>query len=195
MSDPAILQPTLEGQRIIVRPIRPEDFAELYSLACDPSVWEQHPAQNRHLEPEFRAFFDGALHSGSGFSFVDKATGLLMGSSRYGNFNPDRREIEIGWTFLGKDYWGKQFNAESKTLMIDHAFTFVDTVLFWVDENNKRSQRALEKFGARRRPNLHKRAEADLKASYKVYEIQKTHFPEGVIYANNLTGRPQRHQA
>ena len=66
---------------------------------------------------------------------MDKATGLLMGSSRYGNFNPDRREIEIGWTFLGKDYWGKQFNAESKTLMIGHAFTFVDTVLFWVDEN------------------------------------------------------------
>ena len=53
-----------------------------------------------------------------------------MGSSRYGAFNPDRREIEIGWTFLGKDYWGKQFNAESKTLMIGHAFTFVDTVLF-----------------------------------------------------------------
>ncbi|MGA1054437.1 MAG: GNAT family N-acetyltransferase, partial [Pseudohongiellaceae bacterium] len=145
--------------------------------ACDPSVWEQHPAQNRHLEPEFRPFFDGALHSGSGFSFVDKATGLLMGSSRYGNFNPDRREIEIGWTFLGKDYWGKQFNAESKTLMIDHAFTFVDTVLFWVDENNKRSQRALEKFGARRRPNLHKRAEADLKATYRVYEIHKNAFP------------------
>ena len=62
-----------------------------------------------------------------------------MGSSRYGNFNPDRREIEIGWTFLGKDYCGKQFNAESKTLMIGHAFTFVDTVLFWVDENNNRS--------------------------------------------------------
>lgn len=177
MSDPAILQPTLEGQRIIVRPIKPGDFAELYSLACDPSVWEQHPAQNRHLEPEFRAFFDGALHSGSGFSFVDKATGLLMGSSRYGNFNPDRREIEIGWTFLSKDYWGKQVNAESKSLMIGHAFTFVDTVLFWVDENNKRSQRALEKFGARRRPNLHKRAEADIKASYRVYEIHKNAFP------------------
>jgi RimJ/RimL family protein N-acetyltransferase len=53
----------------------------------------------------------------------------------------------------------------------------VDTVLFWVDENNKRSQRALEKFGARRRPNLHKRAEADLKATYRVYEIHKNAFP------------------
>ena len=104
MSDPAILQPTLEGQRIIVRPIRSEDFAELYSLACDPSVWEQHPAQNRYQEPESRAYFDGALRSGSEFSFVDKATGLLMGSSRYGAFDPDPRKIEIGWTFLGKDY-------------------------------------------------------------------------------------------
>ena len=118
-----------------------------------------------------------------------------MSSSRYRNFNPDRHEIEIGWTFFGKDYWGKQFNAESKTLMIGHAFTFVDTVLFWEDENNKRSQRALEKFGARRKPNLHKRAEADIKASYRVYEIQENAFPLGYDYAINLTGRPQRHQA
>ena len=56
--------------------------------------------------------------------------------------------------------------------MIGHAFTFVDTVLYWVDENHKRSQRALKKFDARRRPNLDKRAEADLKASYMAHEIQ-----------------------
>ena len=56
--------------------------------------------------------------------------------------------------------------------MIGHAFTFVDKVLYWVDENNKRSQRALKKYGARRRPNLHKRAEADSKASYMAHEIQ-----------------------
>ena len=60
--------------------------------------------------------------------------------------------------------------------MIGHAFTFVDTVLFWVNEINKRSQRTLEKFGAQRRPNLHKRAEADIKASYRVYEIHKNAF-------------------
>ena len=88
-----------------------------------------------------------------------------MGSSRYGAFDLDRRVIEIGWIFLGKDYWGNQFNAESKTLMIGHAFTFVDTALFWVDENIKRSKRAPDKFGAQRKPNLHKRAEADLKVS------------------------------
>ena len=56
--------------------------------------------------------------------------------------------------------------------MIGHAFKSVDTVLYWVDENNKRSQRALKKYGARRRPNLHKRAEADSKASYMAHEIQ-----------------------
>ncbi|MEC9086077.1 MAG: hypothetical protein VYD74_03140 [Pseudomonadota bacterium] len=65
------------------------------------------PPQNRYLDPEFRAFLDSAQQSGSGFRLVDKATSLLMGSSRYGNFNSDRRETEISWTFLGKDYWGK----------------------------------------------------------------------------------------
>ena len=98
MSDPAILQPKLEGQRIIVRPIKPEDFAELYSLAYDPSVWEQHPAQKRHLEPEFRAFFDRyTVHA-------------LM-------------HCIVKSTFLGKDYWGKQFG------MI-HLRSWI---LFWVD--------------------------------------------------------------
>ena len=61
--------------------------------------------------------------------------------------------------------------------MIGHASTFADTVLYWVGENNKRSQRALKKFDARRRPDLHKRAEADIKASYRVYEIHKNAFP------------------
>ena len=60
--------------------------------------------------------------------------------------------------------------------MIGHAFTFVDTVLYWVDENNKRSRRALEKFGAQRKPNLHNRAEADLKVSYLVCENHKNAF-------------------
>ena len=99
-----------------------------------------------------------------------------MGSPRYGAFNPDRREIEIGWTLLGKGYWCKQFKAESKTLMIGHALTFVDRVLFWVDENNKRSQRALEKFGDQQSSNPYKHAEADLKASHMVYEIHKNVF-------------------
>ena len=51
MSDPAILQPKLEGQRIIVHPIKPEDFAELYSLAYDPSAGNNTPRRSAIWSP------------------------------------------------------------------------------------------------------------------------------------------------
>ena len=57
--------------------------------------------------------------------------------------------MEIGWTFLETKFWGGAYNRELKSLMLDHAFRFVDRVLFVVGENNFRSQKALEKIGAK----------------------------------------------
>jgi len=57
--------------------------------------------------------------------------------------------VEIGWTFLERAFWGGTYNREMKSLMLDHAFKFVDRVVFVVGENNLRSQRALQKIGAR----------------------------------------------
>ena len=57
--------------------------------------------------------------------------------------------MEIGWTFLERAFWGGAYNAELKSLMLDHAFRFVDRVVFVVGEDNLRSQKALEKIGAK----------------------------------------------
>jgi RimJ/RimL family protein N-acetyltransferase len=57
-------------------------------------------------------------------------------------------EIEIGWTFLTRRYWGGRYNWEMKQLMLAHAFKFVENVIFYVGENNIRSQKAMEKIGA-----------------------------------------------
>ena len=111
--------------------------------------------RNRYTEPVFRAFFDGALGSRSAFAFVDRESGKIIGSSRYHGYDPQLSEIEIGWTFLARAYWGGSYNAEVKKLMLDHAFTFVDTVVFWVGETNWRSQRAMEKIGGVRREGLY----------------------------------------
>ena len=86
---------------------------------------------------------------GGAFAIIDLKSGGTIGSSRYWDYNPDRREIEIGWTFLQREFWGGSYNRELKSLMLDHAFRFVDRVLFRVGENNIRSQRALEKIGAK----------------------------------------------
>ena len=54
----------------------------------------------------------------------------------------------MGWTFLEREFWGGTYNRELKQLMLDHAFRFVDRVLFVVGEQNFRSQKALAKIGA-----------------------------------------------
>lgn len=165
------LQPTLEGPRVIVRPIATADWDAMFTAAADPAIWEQHPASDRYTEQAFKLFFDGAVECGSAFTFIDRQSGNIIGSSRYHGHDPAAREIEIGWTFLSRDYWGGSYNLEIKRLMLDHAFTFVDTVVFWVDESNLRSRRAVEKIGGVLRDGIHFKDGAGNKP-YVVYEIQ-----------------------
>lgn len=140
-------QPTLVGPRITVRPIAETDWNAMSAAAADPEIWEQHPAPDRYQKSVFQEYFDGALASGSAFAFVDQKTGNIIGSSRYHEYDRVAREIEIGWTFLTRDYWGGSSNLEIKQLMLDHAFKYLDTVVFWVGESNYRSRRAMEKIG------------------------------------------------
>ena len=141
------LQPRLVGERIELRPLTPGDFEALYAAASDPLIWELHPERTRHERAVFQHYFDGAIASGGGLAILDRSTGRIIGSSRYANLGPG--EVEIGWTFLERAYWGGAINRELKRLMIAHALRFVPRVVFVVGEHNHRSRRALEKIGAR----------------------------------------------
>ena len=141
-------QPVLQGDRLELRPLRTEDWDALYAVASDSLIWEQHPARNRHELDVFRTFFDEALARGGTLVVVDRANGLIVGSSRFHGYDEAKSEVEIGWTFLARLYWGGVYNGELKRLMLDHAFRFVDTVIFVVGPRNVRSQRALAKIGA-----------------------------------------------
>src|SRR6516162_10240655 len=143
------LQPTLRGELIELRPLRPDDFDALFSVASDPLIWEQHPESDRYQRDVFQRYFDGALESKGAFAIIERESGRIIGSSRYCNLNSGNSEVEIGWTFLEREFWGGSFNRELKKLMLDHAFQFVDRVVFVVGEKNLRSQKALEKIGAR----------------------------------------------
>ena len=149
-------QPTLTGPTVIVRPVEATDWAELFAAGSDPEIWKVHPRANRYTEPEFRKYFDSAIASKMAFVFVDRATKRLIGSSRYHGYEPERSEIEIGWTFIIREFWGGATNREVKRPMLDHAFTFVDTVVFWVGEQNWRSQGAMTKIGGVKRAGLFK---------------------------------------
>jgi RimJ/RimL family protein N-acetyltransferase len=142
------LQPHLEGELIELRPLTLKDWDALFAVASDPLIWEQHPESDRYKEDVFKIFFREALESGGAFVVVDKSTQRIIGSTRFYGYDPEKSEIEIGWTFLARKYWGGRYNREMKKLMLKHAFKFVETVVFYVGEKNIRSQSAMEKIGA-----------------------------------------------
>ena len=142
------LQPRLKGTLIEIRPLEPEDFEPLFEAARDPLIWEQHPEPDRYRREVFQTFFDRAIDSKGAFAVLERESGRIIGSSRYCNLKPLEGEVEIGFTFLERAFWGGSYNRELKSLMLDHAFRFVDRVVFVVGENNFRSQRALQKIGA-----------------------------------------------
>jgi RimJ/RimL family protein N-acetyltransferase len=143
------LQPILKGELLELRPLQPADFEALFAAASDPLIWEQHPENDRYLREVFQRFFESAMESKGAFAIVDRASSRIIGSSRYCNLNPGKSEVEIGWTFMERAYWGGLYNRELKRLMLEHAFRFVDRVLFVVGEKNFRSQKALQKIGAK----------------------------------------------
>ncbi len=141
------LQPTLKGRLLELRPLRASDFKDLYAVASDPLLWEQHPVKDRWKEDVFQGFFQESLDSGGALIALDSKNGKVIGTSRFYGYDPEEGEIEIGWTFLARSHWGGTYNREMKELMLRHAFTFVDRVIFLVGPQNLRSQRAVEKIG------------------------------------------------
>ena len=141
------LQPTLKGELLELRPLRSEDFHDLFAVASDPLIWEQHPSKDRYQEEVFKVFFREALQSRGALVAIDSKDGRVIGSSRFHGYDKEKSEIEIGWTFLARSHWGGIFNREMKQLMLRHAFRFVKSVIFLVGPQNLRSQRAMEKIG------------------------------------------------
>ena len=171
-------QPTLTGPTVVVRPISADDWSALFAAGSDPEIWKVHPRFNRYTEPEFRKYFDSAVASKMAFVFVDRSTGELIGSSRYYGYEPELSEIEIGWTFVVRSYWGGATNREVKRLMLDHAFTLVDTVIFWVGEQNWRSQGAMTKIGGLKRDGMFTR-ELSGTTPHVIFEIRKSRYEQG----------------
>jgi RimJ/RimL family protein N-acetyltransferase len=161
-------QPTLVGDLVELRPLEEGDFADLYAVASDPLIWEQHPVRDRWTRQEFAAFFRESLDSRSALLAIDVQSGAVIGSSRFHGYREDRREVEIGWTFLARSHWGGTFNGEMKRMMLEYAHRFVDRVVLLVTPSNLRSQRAVEKIGGVR---VGTRLDAGGRESYE-YEIR-----------------------
>jgi hypothetical protein len=75
------LQPNLKGKLIELRPLAPEDWDDLFAVASDPLIWEQHPESDRYKEDVFKVFFREALESGGAFVVIDNKSQRITRSS------------------------------------------------------------------------------------------------------------------
>lgn len=175
-------QPVLEGERLLLRPLRPDDWEALFGVAADPLIWAIHPQPNRWQEPVFRRFFDDALERGGALVVIDRTSGAVIGSSQYKAVDTDRGgAVEIGWTFLARSHWGGSFNREMKHLMLAHAFAWVARVEFRVGESNLRSCRAMEKIGGRLTGRIEMVETPTAPMRHVIYEITRESFASGPL--------------
>lgn len=141
------IQPTLQNNSVLLRPLAKSDFASLYEIASDPLIWVQHPCNDRYKAAVFKIFFDDAIHSKGALIAIDSAKHKVIGSTRFKKISRADNAIEIGWSFLCRSYWGGYYNQQIKQLMFEYVFKTLDNVVFYIDRNNVRSQKAVEKLG------------------------------------------------
>jgi N-acetyltransferase len=174
-------QPHLDGDLIAMRPMTEADFEPLYAVASDPLIWAVHPIHERWQRPVFRANIDEAYAEKGGLVAIDKTTGAIIGFSRYSQIAVSPDDIEIGWSFLARDYWGGLYNRDMKRIMVAHALSSFDRVIFRVGETNIRSRRAMEKIGGARIEWDELLPIFDRKAVYIAYEIRRESFAGGPL--------------
>lgn len=137
----------LENNKVMLSPLQEQDFEDLYAVASDPKIWEQHPNKDRWKKEVFKTFFDGAIQSEGAFKIIDKTSDSIIGSTRFYDYNEEEKSILIGYTFYATKYWGIGINHSVKKMMLDYIFQFVSTVYFHIGAENIRSQIAIQRLG------------------------------------------------
>ena len=138
-----------EDSTISLFQIKKENFEELYLVARDPVIWEQHPENDRWTKEKFSIFYKNGLQNKFGFLLIfDKLKNEIIGSTRFYSYNKMDKAIRIGFTFISQQYWGTSINFQVKKMMLDYTFKYLDKVYFDIGINNFRSRKAVEKLGA-----------------------------------------------
>lgn len=151
---PGLEPVTLEGRIVRLEPLSLDHVPGLSEVALDPAIWRWTIARPE-TEADVRAWASDAIAAREAghelpFATIHVATGRPIGSSRYLNVVLEHRRLEIGWTWLGRDFQRSGANREAKLLMLGHAFDTLGCrrVEFKTDSNNEASRTALLGIGA-----------------------------------------------
>ncbi|MEV7414912.1 GNAT family N-acetyltransferase [Streptomyces sp. NPDC089919] len=144
----------LEDDHVVVRPMTEADREGVRAVAMDPDIW-RYFVSAVETDADFETFFaanlaDQAAGRRAVFTIVDKASGAVAGSMSFGNLAEADRRLEIGWSWLGKDFRGKGVNHWAKQLLLRHAFETLEAerVEFKTDVLNLQARKGLANIGA-----------------------------------------------
>lgn len=142
----------LQNSRILLRPLIREDIEGFEELTRDKLMWIYF-TNDLSDKTVLYEWMDEALALKEKklrlpFTIIDKKSGALVGSTSFGNISYRDKRIEIGWTWLGKSYWGKGVNYAVKFLMIQYCFESLEfeRVEFKTDVLNLPARNALARI-------------------------------------------------
>ena len=144
----------LKGESVRLEPLSQDHAQGLFNRGQESADWAHMPRACFVDMADTRQWIDEALAAPGQvpFAIVETGKDKTVGSTRYLNIRPDHRTLEIGWTWLGREWQQTAINTEVKTLLLTHAFERLGCVRveFKTDGRNMRSQSALERIGATR---------------------------------------------
>ena len=145
----------LEGRHVRLEPLTPEHAGGLAEIGLDEDLWRWIPTSVRTAE-EMSAYVQTALKeqadgSALPFALIEKTSGRVIGSTRYGNIERVHHRLEIGWTWVARAWQRTPINTEAKYLLLRHAFEMLGCmrVELKTDSLNERSRAAIQRIGAR----------------------------------------------
>ncbi len=145
----------LESAAVKLAPLKLEYLSELYAAASDESLWrwttnivETREDMLRYVETALGEF---ERKTSLPFVTIEKSTGVIIGSTRFGNIDANNRKMEIGWTWINPQYQRTAINTEAKLLMLNHAFETWNCVRVELktDVLNEKSRNAILRIGAK----------------------------------------------
>lgn len=152
-----IQQPVLEGRHVRLEPLSEAHVDGLFDIGQRQDDWAYMPTGSFTSRAETEQWVKAALDLASRelhypYVLVEPSSGALMGSTRYLNIRPRDHGLEIGYTWLGRDYQRTAVNTEAKYLLLRHAFEVLGAfrVELKTDARNQRSQKAIERLGAQK---------------------------------------------
>jgi RimJ/RimL family protein N-acetyltransferase len=145
----------LEGKHVRLEPLTQAHHAQLCEVGFDDELWRLTTTIIRTPE-DMKKYIDAAAKDFSDgkalpFAIIEKASGKAVGSTRFGNIDTIHRRVEIGWTWIARQWQRTFINTETKYLLLSHAFDTLGCmrVEFKTDSTNSRSRNALMRIGAK----------------------------------------------